>query len=236
MANEFRIKQGLIVADLTYPNQDGTTGQVIITDGSGNLSLSDLDASNVTGLATVATSGSYNDLANQPNIPINIGDLSDVNTTGAINGSVLKFDGSNWIVGTDNAGMAGGGATEERFRLNYATNGQLASIDNTTSGIASTNILSPTGGNVEITFTGHAYPPSSVIIYGYAHASNQYLIRTVDANLATRTIDAGGTSGSPTAFGSFTGPMTLTLREAETGASRDFGTTTEAWVMFVFGD
>jgi len=30
--------------------------------------------------------------------------------------------------------------------------------------------------------------------------------------------------------------MTLTLREVETGASRGFGTTTEAWIMFVFGD
>jgi hypothetical protein len=37
-----------------------------------------------------------------------IGDLSNVNTTGAIANSVLKFDGTNWVVGTDNDGGAGG--------------------------------------------------------------------------------------------------------------------------------
>ncbi len=33
-----------------------------------------------------------------------IGDLSNVDTSGAVNGSVLKFDGANWVVGVDNAG------------------------------------------------------------------------------------------------------------------------------------
>ena len=37
-----------------------------------------------------------------------IGDLSNVDTSGAISGSVLKFDGVNWIVGTDTTGLSSG--------------------------------------------------------------------------------------------------------------------------------
>ena len=132
--------------------------------------------------------------------------------------------------------VVGAAATEERFRLNYATNGNLSSTDNLTSGISSVNILSPTGGDCEINFTSHDFPPSSIIVYGYAFTANEYNIKVINANFSTRMIDGGGTSGSPTAFGSLATPMTLNLTEATTGASRGFGTVTEAWIMFMFGD
>ncbi len=151
------------------------------------------------------------------------------------NGQVLTTDGASNLNFTTVAG-GGGAATEERFRLNYATNGDLSSIDNTTAGISSTSILSPTGGNVEVTFTGHSFPPSSILVYGYAVTANEYNIKVVDANFSTRMVDGGGVSESPTAFGSFSTPITLNLTEATTGASRGFGTVTEAWIMFVFGD
>ncbi len=132
--------------------------------------------------------------------------------------------------------VVGAAATEERFRLNYATNGNLSSTDNLTSGISSVNILSPTGGDVDITFTSHSYPPSSIIVYGYAYTVNEYNIKVIDANFAARTVAGGGTSGSATAFGALATAMTLNLTESTTGASRGFGTVTEAWVMFMFGD
>lgn len=132
--------------------------------------------------------------------------------------------------------VVGAAATEERFRLNYATNGNLSSVDNLTSGISSVNILSPTGGDCEINFTSHSYPPSSIIVYGYAYTVNEYNIKVIDANFSSRTVDGGGTSGSATAFGALATPMTLNLSEATTGSSRGFGTVTEAWVMFMFGD
>lgn len=132
--------------------------------------------------------------------------------------------------------VVGGGATEERFRLNYATNGNLSSVDNLTTGITSVNILSPTGGDCEINFTSHNFPPSSIIVYGYAFTANEYNIKIIDANFSTRIVDGGGTSGASTAFGSFATPLTLNLTESTTGASRGFGTVTEAWVMFMFGD
>jgi hypothetical protein len=39
MANEYVIKNGLIVGDLTYPTTDGSSGDVFTTDGSGNITL-----------------------------------------------------------------------------------------------------------------------------------------------------------------------------------------------------
>jgi hypothetical protein len=69
--------------------------------------------------------------------PIN--DLSDVNTTGAISGSVLKFDGTNWIVGTDNTVGAGS--------INSAsiTDGAIVDADvNATAAIAQSKIANLT--------------------------------------------------------------------------------------------
>ena len=53
-------------------------------------------------------------------------------------------------------GGGGGGISVERFKLNYATNGNLSSITNASSGVSAT-ILSATGGTVEIEFSGYTY-------------------------------------------------------------------------------
>ena len=50
----------------TLPTVDGTEGQVAITNGAGTVSFGTVSTANITGLATVATSGSYTDLSNQP--------------------------------------------------------------------------------------------------------------------------------------------------------------------------
>ena len=52
--------------------------------------------------------------------------------------------------------------------------------------------------------------------------------------MTLRDVPGGGSSGSPTAFGSFAS-MKIKCAEAETGAGRGFGTTTHAWVRFVMG-
>ena len=49
----------------------------------------------------------------------------------------------------------------------------------------------------------------------------------------TRVVAGGGSAGNPVAFGNFgSTTMTLKLREADTGASRSFGTATHAWIVF----
>ena len=203
----------LAMNDLTDVNTSGiSSGQYLKWDGSNFV------ASTVSGGGASA-----------------IDDLSDVDTTTSApsNGDVLTWSasGSEWAPQAPSGG-GGSGASVEYFKINYATNGNLDTITNSTSGVSAT-ILSSTGGDVEISFSGASYPPASILIYGYAYASNEYVIMPFNKDITTRKIDAGGTAGSPTAFGSFSSTdMTIKLRENDTGASRSFGTTTHAWIMF----
>ena len=204
-------------------------------------SVGDLNDVNISGISTgeflawdgtrfVAQAGSTTDLTSE-----SITELSDVSTDTPNNGDVLTWNSSTSSYAPSapaSGGGGGSGTSTERFKLNYATNGSLSSISNATSGVSAT-ILSTTGGDVEITFSGHSYPPANILIYGYARASNQYSIMPLNKDISTRTVAGGGTAGSPTAFGSLgSSVVTLKLREADTGASRSFGTDTHAWIIF----
>ena len=135
-------------------------------------------------------------------------------------------------------GGGGGGATIQRFKLNYSTTGTLANTDNLSSGISSVTIDSASGGECTINFTGYYYPPGSIMLYGYDRTNNKYLISHLETTMGQREVPGGGTAGSPTAFDGATSNtvVKLKLREAETGASRAFGTTTHAWIQFVMYD
>jgi hypothetical protein len=54
--------------------------------------------------------GNYNSLSNKPTVPTNLDSLTDVTITSPTNGQVLKFNGTNWVNGTDATG-GGGGST-----------------------------------------------------------------------------------------------------------------------------
>ena len=164
-----------------------------------------------------------------------INDLSDVDTTTSApsNGDVLTWvqADSEWAPAAPSGG-GGSGASVEYFKLNYNTAGALDSITNATSGVSAT-ILSTTGGDVEISFSNTNYPPSGIIIYGYAYNFNKYNIKNAHADMDKREVSGGGSAGSPIAFGTMGSvDLTLTLKETDTGAGRGFGTTTHAWVMF----
>jgi hypothetical protein len=179
------------------------------------------------GTKFVATTASTVDISTE-----SITDLSDVTTDTPNNGDVLTWNGSAYAPLAPSGGGGGSGSSVEYFKLNYATNGDLTSITNTTTGVSAT-ILSSTGGDVQITFSGYNFPPSNVLLYGYAYSSNQYVIMPLNKDITTRTVAGGGSAGSPIAFGSFgSTSMTLKLREADTGSSRSFGTTTHAWIVF----
>ena len=76
-----------------------TTGEVLRYDGAAwvDAVLNYSDLAGTPTLATVATSGSYNDLANKPTIPANAGDLGDVTITAATTGEVLRYNGTAWV-------------------------------------------------------------------------------------------------------------------------------------------
>lgn len=138
---------------------------------------------------------------------------------------VLKTDGSGNLSFTTVAGA--GAVVAERLRVVYNSFGQITSVDNITSGINSTNIVS--GSSLEITFTGFSYPPHSIMTYGFNLTSNIFLINHVTSAFGTRKIDGNGGA----AIGSLTSTekMTLSLTTANTGAENS----QHAWVFFIFG-
>ena len=106
------------------------------------------------GLSTVASSGSYTDLTNKPIIPTlvkpdwnqvdtaqfdyirnkptlvtSLDSLTDVVITGATNGQVLKFNGTNWINDTDSTG--GGGSSFDQD-LNTTDNVEFNQVNSDT--------------------------------------------------------------------------------------------------------
>ena len=82
-------------------------------------------------LATVATTGDYADLINQPFIPTNLDDLADVNVAGVTNGQVLTYNTlfGNWLAATPSSG---GSVTS------VATAGLISGGPITTSGTITT--------------------------------------------------------------------------------------------------
>ena len=195
---------------------DGTSGQALVTDGSGQLSF------------TTITSGSSLTVQDEGSA------LSTAATTLNFVGAGVTASGTGATKTITIAG-GGGGTTYEEFKINYATNGTVSSISDTSSGLSSVSIDSAAGGDLTVNFTGYTTPPLSFAMYGYNYAANKYNYNTVaSGSMTLRELPGGGSSGSPTAFGSFSN-MQIRCSESETGASRSFGTTTHAWVRFVMG-
>ena len=211
---------------LTDVGSDGTSGQALTTDGAGNFTF-----------ASVGSGGTQNVFSNfavTGQNTIVAESTTDTLTIAAGSGVTLTTDSGTDTLTIAASGGGGGGASIERFKLNYASNGNLDSITDDTSGISGVTIDSTTSGECSVTFTGYNYPPASIMIYGYDYANNKYYISNVETTMGTREIAGGGSSGSPVAFGGSATPVIkIKLREAETGASRSFGTTTHAWIQMV---
>ena len=211
---------------LTDVGSDGTSGQALTTDGAGNFTF-----------ASVGSGGTQNVFSNfavTGQNTIIAESTTDTLTIAAGSGVTLTTDSGTDTLTIAASGGGGGGASIERFKLNYASNGNLDSITDDTSGISGVTIDSTTSGECSVTFTGYNYPPASIMIYGYDYANNKYYISNVETTMGTREIAGGGSSGSPVAFGGSATPVIkIKLREAETGASRSFGTTTHAWIQMV---
>ena len=177
------------------------------------------------GTSFVAASVSSTDISGEV-----LSALSNVKTSNPADGDVLTWNtvSNEW---GPVAGGSGGGSSTEYFKLNYATNGTLSSISDSTSGVTAT-IIDSSSGEVQIAFSGYSFPPSNVLVYGYARITNEYVIMPLNKDMTTRKLSGGGSAGSPTAFGTLASlPVTLVLREADTGAARSFGTDTHAWIV-----
>jgi hypothetical protein len=235
----------------TYGRITGVSNIAISAGGGGSGDIEGVTAGNgltdggTTGTVTLNVGAGAGITVNADNIAL----TSGVVTTGAKTyGSAtlipqITVDTYGRVTSVSNVSVSGGGggssgAKIERFKLNYNTTGALANTASLSSGIASVTIDSSSGGECTITFSGYYYPPGGIMLYGYDRANNKYLISNLETTMGQREIPGGGSAGSPTAFDGATSNtvVKLKLREAETGASRSFGTTTHAWIQFVMYD
>ena len=102
-----------------------TTGQYLKYNGSEWINSS-IIAGDVGGLSTVATSGSYNDIIDQPTLSSlagSISDLTDVSITDAQQDEFLRYDGLGWV----NSGIV---ASNVSGLSTVATSNDYTDLDN----------------------------------------------------------------------------------------------------------
>ena len=202
---------------------DGTNGQVLTTDGSGNFTFTTVSGGG--SAITIQDEGSALSTA-----------ATTINFVGA--GVTASGTGATKTITIAGGGGGGGGSSAgEYFKINYATNGDIASISDTSSNVSAT-IVNATAGQLEITISNYNYPPTSILLYGYVYNSNVYNVNQVDSNMTTRTLAGNGSGGSPTVFGAGNKVLTLNCSRTETGSANGSGfppSATHAWVMFQMG-
>lgn len=97
-------------------------------------------------LATVATTGSFTDLTQRT-----LANLTDVSTVGAVNGHILKYNGSSWESAPDIINLEG----LSNVSITSPTNGQVLKY-NGTSWINDTDISGSGGGSSSVTVSDTA--------------------------------------------------------------------------------
>ena len=215
---------------LAYDNTNGTFTftPAAVFDGSYN-SLSDTpslfsgsynDLTNKPSLATVATTGSYNDLSNRPTLVTELNHLSDVDTTGAANGKILKYNGTSWEIADDT-----GGINDVVDDTTPQLGGNLDLAGNNITGTGAIDVV----GNVKgtsitsgaVTFTGLDGNPGQVLT---TNGSGAATWTTVSSGSTTGTLNDVTTNGATTANTITVGGLDLTSsnHKIRIGASNTF--------------
>ena len=160
-----------------------TANQVLVSDSSGNFTNQNFAASNITGLAAVATSGSYSDLISKPNITVTDNRVTpatcDFEFVQANNtaGSVLRYDGSNFKLDKlDFDDLAGGVGFQDltgtpNFGIedlddvaNYDSNDglKIAQLNSTGTQVTWQTLPSQSAGEAQIWSAYFDYDPTAV--------------------------------------------------------------------------
>lgn len=135
------------------PSQTGNTGKYLTTDGS----TASWDA-----LATVANSGSYNDLSDKPTIPTNLDSLTDVTITTPSTDQVLKYNGTSWVNGASGGGFASG--TRMIFAQTSAPTGWTKdTVNYNNHSLRVVTGTAATGGTVDFTTAFASQTPSGSV-------------------------------------------------------------------------
>ena len=180
-----------------FPTADGNYGEVLATDGAGNLFFS--SAGGGSGALTFSNIGTGQGIFDQNNAgtiqlksikaglginvtgsstevtiefddeSITIDKLADVDSNGAVAGSVLKWNGNNWVVSTDLTGVSGTlvGATTDDLAEGvanlYFTNTRVDTRIGTTNISALANVSTSTPQNGQaLVWSGSEWAPGTV--------------------------------------------------------------------------
>jgi len=174
----------------------------------------------------------------------NLSQLADVTSTVPTTGQALIWNGNAWTPGTVATGGTGTGTSTGVYKataqIDYDINGNLTDVSVLGGGItAAIAVATSTTATVRFTFTGSNSAPLNIQVYGYQRANNIYVTRALASDFPTRSIEGGGTSGSPTAFSGFnatTNTMTLSLTKSVTGASAGVGQSTHCIIQFLLSN
>ena len=170
---------GLVASGLTYPTSDGSNGQALVTDGSGNLSFSSISAGG-NAFGTIAVSGQSNVVADSN---------SDTLTLVAGSNITLTTDASGDSV---TIASSGSGSVSEAFKT-ISVSGQsdvvADSATDTLTLVAGSGMTLTTDASADsITFVSSGGGSSQSAIYKeylYVATSGQTTFSGSDANSAT---------------------------------------------------
>lgn len=195
------------------------TGPVAISSGNDlNFTATGNITFNGSQLATVATTGSYNDLSNKPTLTTNLDGLTDVVITSASNGQVLQYNGTNWV----NASAAAGGVTS----VNSATGAVTLNTDNIGEG--STNqYFTQARARGAISVSGNATYNASTGVITVTTGGGE-----TAQNITFNNGGSGANSGS-----SFNGSAAITVSYNTIGAPSTSGTNASGtWGISISGN
>ena len=214
--SSWSVGDNVVFNGATWDKWDGISSEVLSVAGRTGVVV--LAASDISGLATVATSGAYADLSGKPTIPTTLAALTgDVNVTegAGIDGKYLKWDQatSKWIAGTP----AGGGAstlttlTDVNVTEGSGIDGKYLKWDNATSKwIADT----PSGGGGGGGGSAPIYSTDRNLTMNPPTAAKLATIYNGGSSTSTWTDDAGHGEGAVFKVTSSSGGTSVAVRAA----------------------
>lgn len=167
-----KIATGAVGADALAANAVTSAkiadGTIVNADISASAAIA---ASKISGLATVATSGSYDDLTDKPTIPtaITVDSVLSSTSTNPVQNKVINTALAGKLSTTGTAAKATADAKGNNIANTYATKAQLTALDSTSSGTGAvvTNV-SQTDGKVSVTKGNVKIPVGSATATSYA--------------------------------------------------------------------
>ena len=177
----------LVVRGLTYPTSDGSNGQALVTDGSGNLSFSSISAGG-NAFGTIAVSGQSNVAADSNSDTLTLVAGSNITLTtdaSADSVTIAAAGGTSLTVQDEGSALSTAGST-----LNFVGAGVTA------SGTGATKTITIPGGGGEVFKTISVSGQSDVVADGSTDtltlAAGSGMTLTTDASNDTITFASSG--------------------------------------------